>query len=140
MKLAELVNTKWAGKAELWLDPAGNEAILCDCTIEVSANEVLYQWSYEGKPQTGRITSRSGETAGADFTDTWHSPSPMVMVPAAQHWALVDVFGTYTADGPPWGWRIHLSRRPDAELVLQMTNVTPWGEEARAVRMICQRT
>ena len=24
-------------------------------------------------------------------------------------------------------------------LVLQMTNITPWGEEVRAVRMICRR-
>ena len=39
-----------------------------------------------------------------------------------------------------WRWRIGLSvREPSGELVLQMTNVAPWGEETRAVRMICTR-
>jgi hypothetical protein len=30
-------------------------------------------------------------------------------------------------------------RPPAGELVLQMTNITPWGEEARAVRMTFTR-
>jgi hypothetical protein len=32
-----------------------------------------------------------------------------------------------------------LSERPSGELVLQMTNVAPWGEEQRAVRMVFTR-
>lgn len=139
MTIDELANTTWAGPGELWLDRAQNEAILCDCTITIGAGEVTYTWSYEGKPQQGRLALRAD---GADFSDTWHSPTPMPCAPTlTRPWALVDVIGTYSAgDSPPWGWRILVSRRPDAELVLQMTNITPWGEEARAVRMIGKRT
>jgi hypothetical protein len=38
-----------------------------------------------------------------------------------------------------WGWRIGLYLRPTDELALQMTVITPWGEEGRAVRMVFQR-
>jgi hypothetical protein len=47
------------------------------------------------------------------------------------------VQGAYGPDRD-WGWRIGLSlRAPTGELVLRMTNIAPWGEEARAVRMTC---
>jgi len=39
-------------------------------------------------------------------------------------------------EGPPWGWRVAVAHRPSGELVLQMTNIKPWGEDGRAVRMI----
>ena len=51
-------------------------------------------------------------------------------------WALFTVQGTYGAgEGPDWGWRSQLSVRPlgAGQLVLQMTNIAPWGEETRAV-------
>jgi hypothetical protein len=53
-------------------------------------------------------------------------------------WALVDVAGTYAAGADRWGWRVHVSVRPTGELVLQMTNVCPWGEDGRAVRMVAR--
>jgi hypothetical protein len=137
MTLRELANTQWTGRGELWLDPLGNEVDTCECRIELEEAAIHYHWSYDGKPQTGKIALRDG---GAEFSDSWHSPTPMAFVAGVNRWSLVDVFGTYAAgDGPDWGWRIILTHRPSDELVLQMTNVTPWGEEARAVRMVCSR-
>lgn len=137
MKLRELVNTQWVGRGELWLDPLGNEADVCECRIEIAEGVIHYHWSYEGKPQTGKLALRDD---GADFSDSWHSPTPVACVAVPNQWSLVSVLGTYPApDGPDWGWRISVAHRPSDELVLQMTNVTPWGEEGRAVRMICRR-
>ena len=138
MTLEALANTTWTGKAELWLDPLGNEAEVCECTMAVTADELSYRWSYQGTPHTGRVALRAG---GAAFTDSWHSPTPLECTSAPAPWALVDVFGTYPAgEGPPWGWRITVSHRPESdELVLQMTNVKPCGEEGRAVRMVGRR-
>jgi hypothetical protein len=139
MSLRELEGTRWIGRSELWLDPSGNQADTGDCTMAIQPNEVAYTWSYDGKPQTGKVVVRDG---GAEFSDTWHQPKPMTMSPVTGSWALVDVQGTYPApEGPPWGWRIMVSLRPGGdELVLQMTNITPWGEDGRAVRMICKRS
>ena len=137
MTLRELANTHWIGQGELWLDPLGNKADICECSIELEEAAILYRWSYEGKPQTGKLALRPD---GADFSDSWHSPTPMACIPVANRWGLVDVFGTWRAgDGPDWGWRITLAHRPSDEIVLQMTIVKPWGEEGRAVRMICKR-
>ena len=134
--LSDLAGTKWSGQAELWLDDLGNQAELCDCTIELAHGALTYHWSYQGTPHTGQLTLRDG---GADFTDTWHSPKAMGCTTVPGSWALVEVAGTYPAgDGPPWGWRIALSLRPSGELLLLMTNIAAWGEEGRAVRMICK--
>ena len=134
--LNDLNKTKWAGKAELWMDPMGNEAALSDCAISIDDGVVSYTWSHEGKEQKGSLTLRDG---GAEFTDTFHSPQPMSFKDVPDSWALFELHGTYPAgEGPDWGWRIGLClRTPTGELVLQMTNITPWGEEGRAVRMAC---
>jgi hypothetical protein len=138
MTIHALANTRWTGTSELWLDPAGNTALTSDCSIAVVPNGITYSWSYEGKTHEGKLVLKAD--GSAEFTDTFHSPAAMACAAVASPWALVDVLGTYAAgDGPRWGWRITVSRRPDAELVLQMTNITPWGEDGRAVRMICKR-
>jgi hypothetical protein len=136
--LRELEGTRWVGRSELWLDPLGNKADTCDCTISLQPNEVAYTWSYEGKPHTGKLSLRDG---AAEFWDSFHAEKPIPFKPVDGSWALVDVHGTYTVgDSPAWGWRIYVSLRPDSdELVVQMTNITPWGEDGRAVRMICKR-
>jgi hypothetical protein len=132
---SDLYGTRWTGVSELWLDPLGNEAQSNDCTMALEAGKVSYTWSYEGQAHQGSITLTDN---GADFTDTWHQPEPMRCSTAAGAGGLFQVEGRWGPESD-WGWRIGLSLRPTGELVLQMTNITPWGEEARAVRMICQR-
>ena len=51
--------------------------------------------------------------------------------------SIATVQYTYTDE---WGWRIIVCfRAPTGEPVVQMTNIAPWGEEVRAVRMTCHR-
>ena len=132
--LADLAGSRWSGRAELWLDPLGNDADLSDCTIAVEERNIRYTWSREGKPQQGTLELTD---AGAEFHDTFHATDPMQFRHAEGLPSLLHLTGTYMVE---WGWRISLClRAPSGELVLQMTNVTPWGEEARAVRMVCKR-
>ena len=136
MKLSELDGGEWSGTAELWLDPLGNDAIPSGCTLAIEGNRLRYTWQYEGRDQVGSVRV---DADGAEFTDTWHQPEVMRCrhLPGAP--ALFQIQGQYGPDAD-WGWRIGLSLRPETnELVLQMTNLTPWGEEVRAVRMIGQR-
>lgn len=135
--LTDLDGSRWTGTSELWLDPAGNEAIVSDCTLHVVDGRVEYTWSYKGEEHTGSLTPKGDR---AEFQDSWHSVKPMECTPVRGSWALMEFFGTYAAgEGPEWGWRLAVSIRPSDELVLQMTNVTPWGEDGRAVRMIGKR-
>ena len=141
MAFAAIAGSRWQGQAELWLDPFGNEAQVSPCAFEVAADTVRYTWAFQGTPHQGSIVL-GGE--GGTFTDTFHSAAPMPCR-AVPSWAPVDLVGTYAAgDGPPWGWRIIVCLRPAMDgapdaLVLQMTNVAPWGEEGRAVRMVATR-
>ena len=73
------------------------------------------------------------------FVDTWHQPEPMACRVLDDARGAFQVLGCYGPDSD-WGWRIALFvRAPTGELVLQMTNIAPWGEETRAVRMACRR-
>lgn len=135
--LTDLDGSRWSGTSELFLDALGNVAVTSACSISCERDAVTYLWTHKGEQQRGKVVLRAD---GVDFSDTFHSPQPMVCASAADGVCLLAVFGTYGAgDGPPWGWRISLSLRPSDELVLQMTNVAPWGEDARAVRMVCKR-
>lgn len=134
--LSDLGGTRWKGTAELWLDPLGDQVTRSDCTMFVDGPVVRYTWAHEGQAHEGSITVHED---GADFTDSWHQPEPMKCRSIPGAWGLIQVQAEY---GPraDWRWRIGLSlRAPTGELVLQMTNVAPWGEEVRAVRMIGQR-
>jgi hypothetical protein len=97
---------------------------------------VRYVWSHEGETHQG---STSLHDERAEFTDTWHQPQVMICHRLDSAWGLFQVQGEYGAESD-WRWRIaHCQRTPTNELVLQMTNVAPWGEEARAVRMVWSR-
>ena len=134
--LADLKGTKWSGSAELWVDPLGNKVALSVCRLFIESDGVRYNWSHEGQEHIGNVTLYDNQ---AGFTDTWHQPDEMRCQYSKDIRGLFQIEGRY---GPQleWGWRIGLSyRSPTSELVLQMTNIAPWGEEARAVRMVCQQ-
>jgi hypothetical protein len=134
--LSELNGSKWVGNAELWLDPLGDSVESSECTMSVDGSVLRYTWSHEGKDHAGSIIVAND---GAEFTDSWHQPEPMTCRRLPGAWGIFQVEGAYGPDAD-WGWRLGLSLRiPTDELVLQMTNIAPWGEEARAVRMTCRR-
>ena len=135
-ELEKLVGTNWTGTGELWLDPLGNEAHRYECTLAIAADSLRYTWSYEGKAHEGVITPRDGAVT---WSDSWHQQTAVEGRELRDAWGLLTYHYTYAAGGPDWGWRTTLSQRPTDELVIQMTNITPWGEEGRAVRMIFTR-
>ncbi|MBE9103159.1 DUF1579 family protein [filamentous cyanobacterium LEGE 07170] len=135
--LTEFQGSEWKGKAELWLDPAGNDVDVSECTLAIKPGVVSYTWAYEGETQTGSFTF---DDSGTTWTDSWHQPEPVHCASLSGAWGIFTVQHSYsTPSSPDWGWRSKLSQRPDGSLVLQMTNIAPWGEEGRAVRMVFQR-
>lgn len=122
------------GKGELWLDPYGNDALRYDCELRIEEDAVHYSWFYENEVRRG---SFSFDRSGVTWVDTWHQQSPVKCADVDGAWGLFTVSHEYdTPAMPNWGWRSKLSERPDGSLILQMTNIAPWGEEGRAVRMI----
>jgi hypothetical protein len=137
-KLNELSGSRWAGRHELWLDALQNEAITGDCSLAIDDGVIRYGWQHEEREQRGEITLRAG---GAEWHDSWHQARSVRLEEVPGAWGLFALFYTYPAgDGTDWGWRTTLALRPTGELLLQMTNVMPWGEEQRAVRMVLARS
>lgn len=136
-RLASLAHSHWSGTGELWLDPLGNTADTGPCTMRIEPASVRYTWDHKGKTHTGQFTFTRD---GARWSDSFHLPAGTDCRAIAGAWGLFPLELTYPAPpGPDWGWRMNLVERPSGELCLQMTNVTPWGEEGRAARMIFTR-
>mgnify|MGYP001552459430 FL=1 len=128
------VDTTWLGESELWTNPTGNDAEVSDATLSVRADEIVYTWVYKGAQQSGELRWK-GEAL--EWKDSWHQPEGVTLTLVPGHGSLIAAEYSYSAGtGPDWHWRIKLAERPDGTLVLQMTNIAPWGEEARAVRTV----
>jgi len=135
--LRKLVDTNWVGSGELWLDPEGNNAELYECKLQVKTNALYYTWVHDDKIIEGSFTF---DEAGAIWVDSWHQPESTECVNVPDSWGLFTVKHSYNVPSSPnWGWITKLSERPNGNLVLQMSNLAPWGEEGRAVRMIFTR-
>ncbi len=123
-----------SGSSELWVDPTGNDAETSDATLQVGADGIRYAWSYRGKPQAGEFHWHDD---GVTWQDSWHQPEAVQLSPVTGHGALHAAEYSYPAGtGPDWHWRIKLAARPDGSSVVQMVNIAPWSEEARAVRLV----
>lgn len=135
--LSKLQGAKYSGCGELWLDPEGNNAELYSCELNIEADTLLYCWVYENQTQSGSFTFND---RGAIWVDSWHQNEPVQCVDGPETWSVFSVSCTYeVSGGPNWGWLSKLSQRPDGSIVLQMNNITPWGEDGRAVRMVFSR-
>ncbi len=132
--VADRVGHPWAGPAELWIDPAGNDTLTSDAELVAVDGGLDYRWSFRGTPQEGELRFTGN---GATWKDSWHQPAAVELEPVRAHGALFAGEYSYEAGtGPDWHWRIKLVQRPDDTVVLLMTNIAPWGEEVRAVRMV----
>ena len=136
--LTGLQDSRWQGRGELWLDPAGNEVQRYECSLVIEKDNIQYSWEWEGKSQQGGyLFNTTLNKTSATWSDSWHQPEPVDCKHMVGTGCLFSLFNAYQVpSNPDWGWRSQLSQRPSQELILQMTNITPWGEEGRAVRMV----
>ncbi|MEM9695102.1 MAG: hypothetical protein AAGA56_21345 [Myxococcota bacterium] len=138
--LESLVGSEWSGTCELWEDPLGDQVQRSTCRMHVTEGALQYSWSRRDKDDgeehehRGVIAWAGGEVS---FTDSFHQAEKIACTRLHNAWGLLQAHYVYMKE---WGWRIGVFfRAPTGELVIQMTNIAPWGEEARAVRMVAER-
>ena len=137
MAINDLEGQQWRGQSKLWLEP-GAPVRESEATAHVKGGTLYYTWSFEGKAQQGVL--KPDEEGSARWRDTWHQPADTECTALPAFGARLCAVCSYPAPpGPDWHWRIGLAERPDGALVLQMTNITCWGEEAPAVLMTFTR-
>lgn len=135
--MLEDLQGQWTGTSQLWLDPR-KPAIDSEATAHVTNEQIRYHWKNGDKAHDGVIVVHD---EGIRWKDSFHQPSETELQPQHPFGALVSAAYAYTADPDPiWHWRIVVFQRPDGSLVIQMTNIPPWGEESPAARLVFQPT
>jgi hypothetical protein len=137
---------KWRGQSTLFLDPesAGDtQPSWLEVTSVARGNflRVDYFWTVDEQVEEGVLLigfDPRRPRYEAAWIDSWHMSRAM-MFGTGESGDTFDISGTYMVPGyPDWGWRIRLEADGD-ELRLMMWNVSPEGEEARAVSGTYQR-
>lgn len=146
--LGQLVGT-WQGTTRVWFDP---DTVADEAPVRGTIRSVLggrfvlheYETTFMGEPQHGLAIygwhiDRNGYEAA--WIDSAHTGTQLMYCEGASGAERLAVLGHYGGhdDGAPWGWRTELVLDADDRLVITAFNITPQGEESRAVETICTR-
>ena len=83
---------------------------------------------------------REGEMATVDWNDTWHAKDSMRCAGTLTSEALIVETSYSAGDGPDWHWRTEVRTPSGDELLIEMYNITPEGDEQIAVRLRAKRS
>ncbi|HKE14620.1 MAG TPA: DUF1579 family protein [Kofleriaceae bacterium] len=138
---------EWEGVTYTWLDPdkppdaSGIEmriqAILGGRFVRLEYRGQVMGKGHAGEMLVGYDLSERRFTAA--WVDSFHMASGIMMSAGERRDdGAIAVLGSYDAAGQKWGWRTVLRRAGDGEgdgdaLLVEATNISPDGEEHRAI-------
>jgi hypothetical protein len=143
----------WEGTYRLWFE---RDMLAAESGQRGSLRPVLggrfllheYEWEFDGRRYAGvaligyHIDERRWECA---WVDSFHTGSSILFSQTANgaepaHFTALGSYGDgQTPPGPRWGWRTEIEQADDDHLVITMTNISPEGEEAKAVEVLYVR-
>jgi hypothetical protein len=139
---------RWSGPTQTWLDPS---AAPDESRTEVTVESLLggrwiridYQSTVQGKPHAGQMIVGFHKDAKAfeiAWVDSFHTGTSMMLSTGAPRPdGAVSVVGSYGAGNERWGWRTVLRQTQPDELVFEAYNISPAGQEDRAVETRLRR-
>ena len=140
----------WIGTSKLWFEPGKlAEETPVGGLLRPVLDGMFVVHEYVGtvmnKPQQGLaiIGYSLGEgTWMTAWIDSFHNGTRIMHShgSAGADPKVPDMLGNYPAPpGPDWGWRTTLELKSDDHLVISMYNISPEGEEAKAVEFDYRR-
>jgi hypothetical protein len=145
--LARMVG-RWSGPTRTWFEPGATPE---ECTSEVSIESVLggrfVRITSSGRvmdrPHAGEMLvgfHRDLEQYEIAWADSFHTgTSLMLSTGAPQPGGAISVLGSYPAGDERWGWRTVLRLSGPDALLLEAFNITPAGDEMRAIETRLRR-
>lgn len=140
---------EWQGNAKTWFEPG---KLADESPIAGSIRSVLdgrfvifeYEGGIMGKTMLGSFLfgyNLQRKKFEGNWIDSFHNGTNMMHCEGERSENGFWVSGNYDApEGPPWGWRTEVDISEADRLVITMYNITPQGEEAKAVEMALART
>jgi hypothetical protein len=139
----------WEGTTRLWLEPGKlTDTSPCRGRIRLALGGRFaiheYEGAVEGQPLSG-VAIYGCDVATSEWqmawADSWHMGTGVLWSTGRGAPAPYSVLGYYRdpAGGPPWGWRTELALEGPDRLVVTMFNVTPDGQQAKAVETVYDR-
>ncbi len=132
------------GTARTWFqpgDPVDTSSVKGTLRSVLGGRFLVHEYTgtFEGKPLEGialigySLGDGRWQTA---WVDSFHNDTRIMLSESATHAdaALPEVTGSYPAPpGPHWGWRTTLEQPAPDRVIITHYNITPEGEEVKAV-------
>ena len=132
---------RWKGTNWLQVSP-DQDAItsLSRADVKIAAKGrfvvISYEWAIEQEQHDGMLVCpcQQGDMSPSAWLDSWHTPDGIMACQSHIDGSQILLQGSYPApSGPDWGWKILVETPTRKSLKIQMTNVSPSGEEYLAV-------
>lgn len=134
----------WAGATRVWFEPDKPPAmdVQQSGTLRsvLGGRFLLHEYRYGEGEQAGEGIALYGlhldeDAYEAAWVDSFHTGSAIMFSTANADDSGFKALGSYGdgQGGPRWGWRTEIAQPSADELVITMFNITPDGQEAKAV-------
>jgi hypothetical protein len=136
----------WTGTTKVWFEPGK----LADASpFSAEARSVLghrfLHFEYQGSLQGNRIDgimilgcSLGMQQMQCAWIDSFHNGTAIIFSENNGTSFPFSVKGSYGSE-PKWGWRTNLEINTPKKFTITMFNISPEGEEAKAVEMVFER-